>query len=64
MQWVIRAAPDLIADTLHGVALAIHCSGDDFRPDVNDMKMPLALYLNRPMLASDSEKKNKAFGMG
>jgi AcrR family transcriptional regulator len=50
-----KAALDLIADYLHGFALAIRCSGDDFKPDINDIEMPLVLYFSSLQLASDKD---------
>ena len=39
-----KAALDLIADYLHGFALAMHCAKDGVKPTIHEMEKPLALY--------------------
>ena len=47
-----KAALDLLVDYLHGFALAVHYSGDDLKPEINDIALPLDLYLSALELAS------------
>ena len=51
-----KTALDLVADYLHGFALAIHCSGDDLKPNIHDMEKPLALYFRTLRLVADENK--------